>query len=82
MNLFIPFPFKTVCKMQLKVFIIFFAVYISISQADIRNITATEGGVVEPGKNLTLSYNIDEPWFMCNWFRYESVNDSHPTVQY
>ena len=37
-------------------------------------ITATGGGVVEQGKDLILTYNIEEAnkqWAMCKWGRYE-----------
>ena len=49
--------------------------FVSLSNAA-QKITATGGGVIEQGKNLTLSYNIDDnkDWFSCTWSRYQVHN--------
>ena len=33
-----------------------------------KNVTATGGGVVKPGDDLVLTYNVGEAWDRCYWF--------------
>ena len=33
-----------------------------------KNVTATGGGIVKPGDDLVLTYNVGEAWDRCYWF--------------
>ena len=42
----------------------------SHAAAAAKNITATGGGVVKPGDDLVLTYNVGSVWDRCYWFWY------------
>ena len=37
-----------------------------------KEVTATGGGIVMPGDDLVLTYNVGEVWDRCYWFWYVS----------
>ena len=38
------------------------------SVSAVHTVNATGGGVVKPGTDLVLTYNVGKPWDRCYWF--------------